>query len=92
MMTDSHYHESDLEFEPPITLSGTQVTAEINCESGRARVTIRDLMTGRILEIREDCQMLDIEGKKRVIVSAPGGIVRRAKLGWKFRLLRWLAT
>lgn len=81
----------EFDFDPPIWLepaSGAEVN--IRMPDGRACVIIRCVVTQNVIESRRDCQVIEVDGKRNVIVAAPSSI-ERPKLSWKIRLLRWLA-
>lgn len=78
------------DFIPPlIREAGTAVEVNIRMPDGRAMVCQRCLVTGRVIEYRPECQVVE-DGDRRVVVAAPESI-ERPKLSWKIRLLRWLA-
>lgn len=80
----------DFDFEPPIVIQpGCAMKLDLNPETGRANIEVRCMITTQLIESRCDCQLLNIDGRQ-VLVAAPGSI-RRPKLSWKVRLLRWLA-
>ncbi len=82
--------EIEIKFEPPLHIP-PRARAEVNIceENGRARVTIRSIDSGVVLELRPDCQLIEADGSQ-VIVAAPGSI-EHPKLNWKQRLFHWLA-
>jgi hypothetical protein len=81
---------NEFDFMPELVLppaSGCEV--QVERPSGRAHVVVRCLITHHLIEHRCECQVLE-DGNRRIIVAAPGSI-KRPKLSWKVRLLRWLA-
>jgi hypothetical protein len=81
----------EFDFDPPVILepaSGAEV--DIRMPDGRARIIVRCVVTQNVIESRLDCQVIELDGKRNIIVAAPSSI-ERPKLSWKIRLLRWLA-
>jgi hypothetical protein len=82
-------HEFD--FDPPILLQPqSDAEVDVRLPDGRARVMVRCAVTRALIESRLDCQVIELDDNRGVIVAAPSSI-ERPKLSWKIRLLRWLA-
>lgn len=80
----------EFEFMPPLTMPPkTGCTVQVEMPGGRAHVEVRCMVTHALIEHRCECQVVE-DGGKRIIVAAPESI-KRPKLSWKIRLLRWLA-
>jgi hypothetical protein len=81
----------DITFDPPLDLPPkSAASVEIDPTNGRARVTIRSMESGVVLELRPECQLIQLDPQHGVIVAAPESI-EHPRLSWKLRLLYWLA-
>jgi hypothetical protein len=83
-------HGQEFEFQPALHLTpGICIEVHAQMPSGRACVHVTCAITHALIEDRPDCQVIE-DGEKQIIVAMPGSI-KRTKLSWKIRLLRWLA-
>ena len=81
-----------LTYQPPIeSIPGSFVGVFAQCNNPtRMRIERRCMYTKTLMEVREECELLVVDGKQ-VVVSMPAA-TKVFRLSWRLRLFRWFAN